>query len=778
MGAPRRWLKRLGPTWLSSPWRRAAQALCLALFLWLFFYSCWPYRAQPAPVWKGWIPTEIDTETGLAWVTSESGLDGSIRAQDRVHISDESVAGQKPSDLGPFVVQRIKLGASPNENRSNRSEQAHSVKSEIRIPKSETDGRKSASPPSRRATVELQIRPEHKMTAEALEKLSVSAGPWVISPQPPNQWPSHYADDFAARDRIPVEMFLLIDPLVSLSTALAAKAWMWSLWGAALILALGVFIPRGFCGYLCPLGTLIDLFDWAIAGRVKRFRVADNGWWVHLKYYLLFGVLVAAFCGVLLSGFVSAIPVLTRGLMFLVAPGQLGSLRGWHQVPALNPGQWFSILLFLAVLGLGFLRPRFWCKYVCPSGAVFSVGNLFRVSERKVEDTCIHCNKCVEICPFDAIKPDFTTRVTDCTLCQTCGGVCPTHAIKFVERSNRVALKLENDPPTGEHSVAGAVARLASSISNFRFRIPNSCLAPMRWLLRLLEPAAPTRGRAPFAEARIGRRSFLAGGIGVLAGLAGGFGSAWATKSGGARLDDPARPRPVRPPGSVPEKEFLELCIRCGECFKVCPNNVLQPLGFQQGIEGLWTPQVVADWAGCEPSCNACGQACPTGAIRPLPLAEKKAARMGLAVVNPKTCLPLAGREPCQLCVDECTAAGYNAIEFIRVHTQSDDSGQPIEGTGFLAPQVQAGKCVGCGLCQTHCYSINVKTKKLIARSAIIVEAGAGKEDRMMRGSYLALRSPTQQRPSAAANSSSTNAPRSFLPEFLNSPPPPPGPRP
>ena len=52
---------------------------------------------------------------------------------------------------------------------------------------------------------------------------------------------------------------------------------------------------------------------------------------------------------------------------------------------------------------------------------------------------------------------------------------------------------------------------------------------------------------------------------------------------------------------------------------------------------------------------------------RPLPLAEKRVARIGLAEVNRRTCLPLAGREACQLCVDECQAAGYDALEFIRV---------------------------------------------------------------------------------------------------------------
>jgi ferredoxin len=312
------------------------------------------------------------------------------------------------------------------------------------------------------------------------------------------------------------------------------------------------------------------------------------------------------------------------------------------------------------------------------------------MTERKVESSCINCNKCVEICPFDAIKPDFTTRTSDCTMCQSCGGVCPTQAIKFVERWNVVELKVENDPPTHETA--------------------------------------------------LGRRGFLSLAGGTAAAIAGSASVSLATKTFGAKLDDPNAFLPVRPPGSVPEKEFLEMCIRCGECFKVCPNNVLQPEGFEQGLEGLWSPMVVADWAGCESSCNACGQVCPTGAIRALPLEEKKVARMGLAIVNEQTCLPFAGSEECDLCVQECNAAGYHAIEFTRVLTEADENGVPIEGTGYSAPVVLAEKCVGCGLCQTRCNGINVKEKGLLTESAIIIKAGVGNEDRLMSGSYIEWR--------------------------------------
>jgi ferredoxin len=675
-GLWRRVLKRVGPSWLSSPVRRTIQAICFVTFLVLFFYVCWPYSAQPAKIWPNWKPQSIEA-TGKAVLVTEQPIIQPVKTGMTLHVADESIADQQQRYVGGFRV----------------------LKSE----------------PSR-----LEIEPVDVIAPDMLMQLTFSSGPWTLHEAPPGSWPSHYTDSLAAKEVLPADSILIIDPLVSLSTALAAKSWVWSLTFAGIILVIGVFIPRGFCGYICPLGTLIDLFDWVIGKRVTRFRVADDGWWVHIKYYLLLGTLIASMFGVLVSGYVAAIPVVTRGMLFLFEPLQTGSMRGWHQVAPMNAGHFVSIGLFFIVLGLGLFKPRFWCKYVCPSGAVFSLGNLFRVSERKVESTCINCNKCVEICPFDAIKPDFTTRTSDCTLCQTCGGVCPTQAIKFVERWNKVELKVENDPPTH--------------------------------------------------ETRLGRRGFLSLAAGTAAAVAGGVGITAVTKTFGANLHDPNAYLPVRPPGSVPEKEFLEMCIRCGECFKVCPSNVLQAMGFQQGLEGLWTPRVVADWAGCESSCNACGQVCPTGAIRALPLEEKKVARMGLAIVNEQTCLPYAGREACQLCVDECVAAGYDAIEFTRVGTEMDELGAPIEGSGFVAPVVLADKCVGCGLCQTRCYGINVVEKGLLEKSAIIIHAGSGNEDRLMRGSYLALRQGEQrlreqEQQKLLENSGGGD---SYLPDFLN----------
>jgi ferredoxin len=519
---------------------------------------------------------------------------------------------------------------------------------------------------------------------------------WVCWPYGSKQ----YAEAFRAREMVDAELFLILDPLVSVTTAIASRMLVWSLAAAAGAILVSLALPRAFCGYVCPLGTLFDVLDWLIGRRTRVLRVERFGWWTHVRSWLLAAVLIAAACGVLLSGFVAAIPVLTRAMLFMLSPAQTGLLKGWYLVPPANVGHVLSISLFALMLGLAFLGRRFWCRCICPTGAFFSLCNVLRLTERRVTDKCVKCGRCVDACSFGAIDEDFSTRPLNCASCRACAGVCPVGAIEFTWRRKGVA--------------------------------PNVNLSRRGVLVGLGGAAAASVG-VPLAVGSV-------------------------PESGEA---------PIRPPGSVPEDKFLRLCVRCGQCIKVCPNNVLQPAGLEHGFNGLWTPKVVADWSGCEPSCNNCGQVCPTGAVRALGLEEKKAARIGLAEVDRRTCLPHAGREPCQLCVDECRMAGYNAIEFIRVGGRIDENGQPVEGSGYLAPVVREDRCVGCGLCQMRCRSINVKSKKLLAGSAIRVAAGPGKEDRIVSGSYLALREErTRQRQQQNRVEGATNG-GDYLPDFL-----------
>jgi NAD-dependent dihydropyrimidine dehydrogenase PreA subunit len=146
------------------------------------------------------------------------------------------------------------------------------------------------------------------------------------------------------------------------------------------------------------------------------------------------------------------------------------------------------------------------------------------------------------------------------------------------------------------------------------------------------------------------------------------------------------------------------------------------------GLGLLWTPVVVPSIAGCHQDCNYCTQVCPTGAIVPLSIEEKRRFVIGLAAVDTKTCLPHAGESDCDLCYRECAAAGYGAIEMRPIHLEVGEvpegalSPDEIEQMGtILAPFVKTDLCVGCGLCESRCHSAVVRQRKELASSAIVV---------------------------------------------------------
>ena len=94
--------------------------------------------------------------------------------------------------------------------------------------------------------------------------------------------------------------------------------------------------------------------------------------------------------------------------------------------------------------------------------------------------------------------------------------------------------------------------------------------------------------------------------------------------------------------------QFLERCIRCAECMKVCPNNALHPAFFEAGIEGMWTPILIPRIGYCEHSCVLCGQVCPTGAIQKITEKQKlghrrsRRSKIGTAFYDHGRCLPWA----------------------------------------------------------------------------------------------------------------------------------------
>jgi len=474
---------------------------------------------------------------------------------------------------------------------------------------------------------------------------------------------------------VPLDAFLSLDPLVGISAAIAARRWNPALVGAALTLALCVIVPRAFCSHVCPLGTLIDAMDWLAARLPRRLRPRRTIALGRVRWYVLAGVLAAAAAGVMLAGHLAAIPLLTRGLVFSAGWAQLALLKSPGMVPPFHGWVAVSVALLAGVLLLALAAPRFWCRCLCPSGALISLASTLSPVRRRVLDSCTGCGRCVTACPFGAIGSDFRNRDLACATCRTCAAVCPADAVRF------------------EPCWRPAAGREAS---------PEQCSA----------------------EPGVSRRNLL------IAAGASGAAAAIIVKPPFAAAPVPL----LRPPGSVPESLFLRLCVRCGECIRVCPGSVLHPAGLAAGIDALWTPVVVPSHAGCHQDCNFCTQVCPTGAITPLTVDQKRKTRLGLAAIDKGICLPHSGRSDCRLCYQECEAAGYHAIEMRTITLQVGEippgavSPEEIESMSRIeAPHIVSEKCVGCGLCEYRCHSALVRRRGILPRSAVVVMPPPGR---------------------------------------------------
>jgi len=469
----------------------------------------------------------------------------------------------------------------------------------------------------------------------------------------------------------PVNWLLDLDPLTAVGTVLTTGKLYAGLAWAVVVIVLTIFLGRFFCGWVCPLGTIQQAVGWlGRRGRVLPRRIAFNQYHrgQSAKYYVLLFLLaaasggalawlvrapqerplaipVAALAGLTIIALLTILRVIRRPVVAtvgylvvlaavaglgLVAPGDLGSsamlLTGLADpIPltyrsvslallavaesaglSLSPGQrWYELSwliggVFLAVVLLNLAVPRFYCRFVCPLGAMLGVLNrwsIWRIGKRQAE--CVQCKLCEADCE-GACSPSGKIRISECVLCMNCLDACKHNLISYQRPKSATG-----EVTSPDISRRGVLASLATGL----------LAAP---LLRL--------GAATGANYS-------------------------------ANL--------IRPPGALEEEEFLRRCIKCGQCMRICPSNVLQPAGLDGGLEALWTPVLNnrIGSSGCQLNCNTCGSVCPTAAIRPISLDERLGRgefapagpiRLGTAFLDRNRCLPWAMDRPCIVCQENC----------------------------------------------------------------------------------------------------------------------------
>lgn len=435
----------------------------------------------------------------------------------------------------------------------------------------------------------------------------------------------------------PAFVLCLADPLASLSAFVAGRGADHLIIVPLVVIALCLVIPRWFCSHVCPLGTLIDLAG-ALRGKRREKSLAGLKF---IKYGLLGAVVVFALLAIPVTGLLTPLPILTRAVR---AGAELLARRISVHV------LWLGALF--VILSLSLLRRRFWCNYLCPTGAFLSVLSRFSLRRRTKTDACVECGRCAEACSFDAVHPSTFDAGADCAYCGQCARVCKPDAIRF----------------------------------------------------------GPAAAPVPL---NIGRREFIAGAC-VTGGLL----------AVGGPLSLMRSPVLLRPPGALPEDDFLARCVRCGQCAQTCPGPAISLAGLEVGLAAYGTPVVVPERAGCSPNCNNCGRVCPTGAITHLPLDEKNSVVMGTARFRQDLCLPIREEENCLVCYDICNKAGHKAIELEDLVVYLDDSFDALEDTRTVLkiPRIDPSKCTGCGLCVMACMEKNVRERGVLAKPAVWID--------------------------------------------------------
>jgi uncharacterized Fe-S center protein len=459
--------------------------------------------------------------------------------------------------------------------------------------------------------------------------------------------------------------------------------------GAVLIAVATLAAGRVYCSAICPLGIFQDIIarvaTWWPGRKPPRRRYAPPVNWLRQS------VLAATAAGVVAgwAGFTLAVldpysgfgriasvlfrPLLTLANNALVGPANALGLTAlyrvephWAAAGVLSASAFLLVLLAVLVVWRG----RLYCNTLCPVGTL--LGWLARHAAFRLEidrGACTKCAECLRVCKAQCIElRNGAIDFSRCVACYDCIGACDHGGISYRWKWRRRKLAAVSAPvapvpsgavqdPARRAFIAGAATALAASFgASARLRAG---------------PPAPDRDQPGLDAAH------LAG-------------------TGNDR-------RVICPPGSGSIDRFLDRCTACQLCVSACPTHVLQPTWTAYGLDGLMKPRMDYTTAFCNYECRVCGEACPSGAITLLDLAEKQVTQIGEAIFEKEKCIVVVKGTDCAACSEHCPTKAVYTLPY---------------GDNLRLPTVNRDLCIGCGGCEYACPAQPAKAITVSSRRA------------------------------------------------------------
>lgn len=326
----------------------------------------------------------------------------------------------------------------------------------------------------------------------------------------------------------------------------------------------------------------------------------------------------------------------------------------------------------ITVLLLALWRGRFFCRWICPAGTLYSLAG--KVSRKK------------RLLTYKLNGIIFWTIIA--------GAIAGMPTLIFLDplaSFGRVTPFLQNMGSIAT-IIPGVILPLFIILSLFQPVVWCTHLCPLGYFFDLLH----TRAKNPVFRRSDTRRHLLAGlAIGLPVAY---FGRKWPA-TGNVKPEN----LPVLPPGAENIDRFAARCSRCYACVNACPTKIIRPnMPVNRRFNQFFLPEIdFKPYQGqtegsrynsmegfCDQFCTICTEACPTGAIRKLSEEEKEKKKIGTAEVKKQACLAWEDGEHCMVCQEYCP---YLAIE------------EDISEDGIPRPVVDSEICRGCGLCQNQC---------------------------------------------------------------------------
>jgi ferredoxin len=306
---------------------------------------------------------------------------------------------------------------------------------------------------------------------------------------------------------------------------------------------------------------------------------------------------------------------------------------------------------------------RLFCNSLCPVGTLLGLVSRFSLFRVAIDQgKCNLCARCSVQCKAECIHlKSMRVDFDRCVACFNCIPACPESGIGY-----RLAW--------------GRGGRTAESTASDAPRMPDALRAAS-------DRPLPVARAGPSVD----RRGFLAQGgacaLGVLGLAAHSRGQEWPQNKRPTEIPV-VKEHPVAPPGAVSVARFNAACTACQLCVSVCPTQVLQPALLSYGPAGFLQPYMAYELAYCTYECVRCGEVCPTRAIGPLPVADKKTAKIGEVRFIEDNCIVVTERTACGACAEHCPTQAVHMA--------------PYEGELTL-PELETATCIGCGACEYAC---------------------------------------------------------------------------